>query len=228
MKLYQPTCWKPFQCTASQCGDNCCIGWEIDIDPNSYARYQAVSGAFGDTLRANIQSGETPCFKMIGERCAMLDGENLCQIYRRWGKEGLCQICRDHPLFTDTFGTRRQTGLGLCCEEAARLLFTDRKPLTLYAADTSEPRPEEVETILVERMTAVRDRLFALLHDRTVPINLRLCQVLIEAQEAQWIPGGGALAGAGTAAPQRARTSRCRPDGRQAGGEPGAGVGGAV
>ena len=92
MKLYQPTCWKPFQCTASQCGDNCCIGWEIDIDPNSYARYQAVSGAFGDTLRANIQSGETPCFKMIGERCAMLDGENLCQIYRRWGKEGLCQI----------------------------------------------------------------------------------------------------------------------------------------
>ncbi|MDO5594222.1 MAG: flagellin lysine-N-methylase, partial [Eubacteriales bacterium] len=107
MKLYQPTCWKPFQCTASQCGDNCCIGWEIDIDPNSYARYQAVSGAFGDTLRANIQSGETPCFKMIEERCAMLDGENLCQIYRRWGKEGLCQICRDHPLFTDTFGTRR-------------------------------------------------------------------------------------------------------------------------
>ena len=164
MKLYQPTCWKPFQCTASQCGDNCCIGWEIDIDPNSYARYQAVSGAFGDTLRANIQSGETPCFKMIGERCAMLDGENLCQIYRRWGKEGLCQICRDHPLFTDTFGTRRETGLGLCCEEAARLLFTDRKPLTLYAADTSEPEcPEEVETILVERMTAVRDRLFALL-----------------------------------------------------------------
>lgn len=111
MKLYQPTCWKPFQCTASQCGDNCCIGWEIDIDPNSYARYQAVSGAFGDTLRANIQSGETPCFKMIGERCAMLDGENLCQIYRRWGKEGLCQICRDHPLFTDTFGTRRETAL---------------------------------------------------------------------------------------------------------------------
>ena len=188
MKLYQPTCWKPFQCTASQCGDNCCIGWEIDIDPNSYARYQPVSGAFGDTLRANIQSGETPCFKMIGERCAMLDGENLCQIYRRWGKEGLCQICRDHPLFTDTFGTRRETGLGLCCEEAARLLFTDQKPLTLYAADTSEPDcPEEGVTILVERMTAVRDRLFALLHDRTVPINLRLCQVLIEAQEAQWI-----------------------------------------
>ena len=188
MQNAYPDYYPLFHCIADRCRHNCCIGWEIDIDPNSYARYQAVSGAFGDTLRANIQSGETPCFKMIGERCAMLDGENLCQIYRRWGKEGLCQICRDHPLFTDTFGTRRETGLGLCCEEAARLLFTDRKPLTLYAADTSEPEcPEEVETILVERMTAVRDRLFALLHDRTVPINLRLCQVLIEAQEAQWI-----------------------------------------
>ena len=83
MKLYQPTCWKSFQCTASQCSDNCCIGWEIDIDPDSYARYQALPGAFGQRVRASIQPGETPCFRMNGERCAMLNGENLCQIYRR-------------------------------------------------------------------------------------------------------------------------------------------------
>ena len=133
MKLYQPTCWKSFQCTASQCSDNCCIGWEIDIDPDSYARYQALPGDFGQRVRASIQPGETPCFRMNGERCAMLNGENLCEIYRRLGKEGLCQICHDHPLFTDTFGTRRETGLGLCCEEAARLLFAQPAPLTLYA-----------------------------------------------------------------------------------------------
>lgn len=188
MKLYQPTCWKSFQCTASQCSDNCCIGWEIDIDPDSYARYQALPGDFGEQVRASIQPGETPCFRMNGERCAMLNGENLCEIYRRLGKEGLCQICHDHPLFTDTFGTRRETGLGLCCEEAARLLFAQTEPLTLYATDTAEPEyPEEVEETLVEQMTALRDHLFRLLHDRTVPINLRLCQLLIEAQEAQWI-----------------------------------------
>lgn len=188
MKLYQPTCWKAFQCTASQCGDNCCIGWEIDIDPDSYARYQALPGSFGDTLRANIQPGETPCFRMNGERCAMLNEENLCEIYRRFGKEGLCQICYDHPLFTDTFGVRRETGLGLCCEEAARLLFAAPEPLRLYGTETAEAEyPDEVEPMLVERMTALRDRLFCLLHDRTVPVTLRICQVLIEAQEAQWI-----------------------------------------
>lgn len=60
MKLYQPACWKSFQCTASQCSDNCCIGWEIDIDPDSYARYQALPGAFGQRVRASIQPGRRP------------------------------------------------------------------------------------------------------------------------------------------------------------------------
>lgn len=92
MKLYQPTCWKSFQCTASQCSDNCCIGWEIDIDPDSYARYQALPGDFGQRVRASIQPGETPCFRMNGERCAMLNGENLCEIYRRLGKIGRAHV----------------------------------------------------------------------------------------------------------------------------------------
>lgn len=188
MKLYQPTCWRTFQCAASQCGDNCCIGWEIDIDPDSYARYQALSGPFGDTLRASIQMGETPCFRMKGERCVMLDEENLCQIYRRLGKEGLCQICRDHPLFTDTFGMRRETGLGICCEEAARLLFTAPAPWALDCVDTEEPeRPEEVEQPLVERILAIRERLLSLLEETSVPVFLRVSQVLLEAQEAQWL-----------------------------------------
>lgn len=68
------------------------------------------------------------------------------------------------------------------------MLFAQPEPLTLYATDTAEPEySEEVEEGLVTQMTALRDHLFHLLHDRTVPINLRLCQVLIEAQEAQWI-----------------------------------------
>lgn len=188
MKLYQPTCWSAFQCTASQCKDNCCIGWEIDIDSDSYARYQAVSDDFGAFLRAGIQAGEPPCFRMKGERCAMLDENNLCHIYRRFGKEGLCQICRDHPLFTDTFGMRRETGLGICCEEAARLLFTAQAPWELDCVDTEEPEhPAEVEQALVARMLALRERLFSLLERRKEPVFVRMGQVLLEAQEAQWL-----------------------------------------
>ena len=39
----------------------------------------------------------------------------------------------------------------------------------------------------IPKIKALWDAVLALLHDRTVPINLRLCKVLIGAQEAQWI-----------------------------------------
>ena len=35
MKIYVPDYYSEFSCIADKCSDNCCIGWEIDIDENS-------------------------------------------------------------------------------------------------------------------------------------------------------------------------------------------------
>ena len=47
MKHYRPAYYKDFRCIASECSDNCCIGWEIDIDEKSAAFYRSVGGDFG-------------------------------------------------------------------------------------------------------------------------------------------------------------------------------------
>ena len=40
MKLYAPTYYKNFKCIADACEHSCCIGWEIDIDPEALEKYE--------------------------------------------------------------------------------------------------------------------------------------------------------------------------------------------
>lgn len=40
MKCTYPKYYKDFKCTAESCSDNCCIGWEIDIDEKSQEGFE--------------------------------------------------------------------------------------------------------------------------------------------------------------------------------------------
>ena len=39
-----PAYYEEFQCVADACRHNCCIGWKIDIDEETAARYQKIPG----------------------------------------------------------------------------------------------------------------------------------------------------------------------------------------
>ena len=64
MILRMPEYCSKFICTADRCTDNCCIGWEIDIDEKSLEYYESVEGDFGEKLKNNI-SGEMYQYKGI-------------------------------------------------------------------------------------------------------------------------------------------------------------------
>ena len=49
-----PDYYNEFRCTAGNCRHSCCVGWEIDIDDESLARFSKEDGALGDELRKNI------------------------------------------------------------------------------------------------------------------------------------------------------------------------------
>ena len=44
-----PTYFNEFACIGGACEDNCCIGWEVDIDDESLEVYNSVGGEFGMT-----------------------------------------------------------------------------------------------------------------------------------------------------------------------------------
>lgn len=177
MKTYVPAYYKKFQCIADRCRHNCCIGWEIDIDEDSYSRYCGVQGPFGERLRAGMDtSSGSPCFRLgAGERCVFLNERGLCDIITQLGEEALCEICTLHPRYRHFFGDRIEMGLGLCCEEVCRILLHEREPqhLILLSEDGEQDLPLEEELDFY----TVRERMLAILQDRTRTYDERTAQL---------------------------------------------------
>lgn len=182
MKYHKPSFFDQFKCIGSACTDTCCAGWEIEVDETTAQGYLAEKGAFGDRLRREIGSepGEY-FFKLKNNRCPFLNKENLCDIFINLGEERLCDICREHPRFYNWFGDYTEVGLGLCCEEAERLLFSDSKPLTFVeevhtdASDLLDDESEECEQMLEERKA-----IFTILQNRKKNIGARLKRLLLQ------------------------------------------------
>ena len=181
MKVIAPRFFSAFHCIADRCSDSCCIGWEIDVDPESEAFYRAQSGEIGNRLRAALEAGADNVHFRLGtdERCPFLNGQNLCDLYIALGPEHLCAICREHPRFYSWWGSFVEAGLGLCCEEACRLLLADERPLTFVESENDAPDEAcELSENELSFLLEARGKLFSVLQDRSLPIEARLRRCL--------------------------------------------------
>ena len=177
MILRKPDFYDQFKCIASRCTDTCCVGWEIDIDEATQEVYRKVAGAFGERLRANIEDGH---FKLLPhDRCPFLDKENLCEVYQNLGEDALCDICTEHPRFVEVFGDILERGLGLCCEEAARLLLEGEGPLAFTCEECDEPEDEldDDDLDIRDQVLGEREWMFETLADQGSPFAERLYKV---------------------------------------------------
>ena len=117
-----PHYYKAFHCIASDCRDNCCVGgWEIDIDEETAQYYLSMEGEFGDRLRNSITRTDEYCFRLKDGKCPFLDSKCLCEIYQVLGEDKMGVVCTQFPRYTEYYGAVKETGIGLACEEAARI-----------------------------------------------------------------------------------------------------------
>lgn len=176
MKLTKPYFYDQFVCIADRCTDNCCIGWEIDIDEPAMQRFNAAQGEFGKRLRCAIHECDgvhTFAFGE-GERCALLRENGLCELILNMGEDSLCDICALHPRFFGWYNGLKEAGLGLCCEEVCRLLFSDSAPLSFVSQETDEEWEETCSQELLDTLLKARTELFGILQDRSQPLCQRL------------------------------------------------------
>lgn len=187
--IRRPSYYHQFHCIGSDCTDNCCIGWEIDINEETLAQYQQVSGPFSKKLRDSIaiptSDSENAHFILDAtQRCPFLNDKNLCEIFIQLGESQLCQICTDHPRFYTWLSNGREEGIGLCCEAAAKLILQPTGFPQWEIIQTAEDT--ETPDLLEQTLLSMRNKLFHLIKpDCFIPLDKKINHLYRTALEMQ-------------------------------------------
>lgn len=127
MKVLKPFYYDDFKCISNNCIDSCCIGWQINIDENTYKKYKKVKGVFGKELnnsinRVRVKNNRLDYGKMKlkDKRCSMLNEDNLCNVYINLGESYLCNTCKVYPRDINKYGEIYERNLNMSCPEVAR------------------------------------------------------------------------------------------------------------
>lgn len=125
-----------FKCIAGKCEETCCAGWYIAIDEPTLKKYKKVKKPeMKKRLDKEIvekKGGSVECaakIKLKNNRCAFLDKQNLCDIYKELGEGYLSETCTMYPRNTNDVGGRVELSLVLSCPEAARQILLDPQPI---------------------------------------------------------------------------------------------------
>lgn len=178
MKIFAPDYYAEFKCIADGCKHNCCIGWEIDIDCDTFSVYNKVGGKMGRRLKENIEfdGGAAHFILSENERCPFLNGDNLCDIILNLGEENLCQICADHPRYRNFFPAGEEIGVGLCCEAACRLVLSQKGEFKLI--EIADDGNDEAENEFEAEFFDFRQEMFELIKDCNYSLDARVLRLL--------------------------------------------------
>lgn len=185
MILKMPLYCKDFKCIADRCSDSCCIGWEIDIDETTADYYKSVGGEFGDKLGRCIDFDGQACFRLEDERCPFLDERNLCEIIINLGEDKLSEICTEHPHYYEWFDEVKEGGVGMCCEEASRLILSrggeDRFTETEISIESCDDYDSELYDLLLKARKNISD----IFRNSNIPLKTAVSSVLSYAEKLQ-------------------------------------------
>jgi lysine-N-methylase len=188
-RLIRPAYAESFRCIGSACEDSCCVGWRVDIDEATFAKYQSIAaGQMRAAIDANIlrsaesANGSKPRafahLKMLPSlRCPFHNADGLCQIQVEFGETYLSRTCASFPRVVYFIDKLEEKTLQLSCPEAARLVLTNPDLLAapgnngLFANwdDTGKGEPA-----LRSYFWPIREFAIALMRNRAYPLWQRI------------------------------------------------------
>ena len=179
MEIYAPDYYLKFKCIADKCRHSCCIGWDVYVDYETLQKYAREGSELGSRIRNALTELEDGIgFKMCQDgRCPFLDDSGLCDIITQKGDDLLCEICREHPRFYNFFSDRIETGIGLSCEEASRIITGAEAPAGLVGVSTvddEEYELQDIEKYVLENRAVI----FDILQRRDISLDERIDRIL--------------------------------------------------
>ena len=176
-----PDYYRQFRCTAGECEDTCCAGWQIAIDQKSLCRYWKEQGDYRKKLYGSIRWIQRVFQQDEEKRCAFLTEDNLCEMYQNLGKDSLCRTCRLYPRHIEEFEGVREVSLSISCPEVAKMLLERTEPVTfLNYEQEGEEELEGFDPFLYSKLLDARSLFMKMVQNRNLPImnRIMLCRGL--------------------------------------------------
>lgn len=173
MLIKQVSILKTFKCTGADCPANCCRGWKIPIDDDTYSKYITQKGGPGFVLRRSLdKKEELTSFKCgIRLRCPFWGADRLCGLQKRYGTDLMPRVCVEFPRQLSHFGSFCEETLYLACPEAARLFLKQAREKIPFGFEDSagepyyEPNTTNSDFDFLNYLLKTRDTLISMLEN---------------------------------------------------------------
>jgi lysine-N-methylase len=140
VKIRYPSYIKEFKCIGGNCSDNCCHGWEIHIDKNTFDKYVKIQNNIFVTdileniiVRKNCKNPKIDYgqIKLNTEtKCPFLRKDNYCSIHTNLGEDYLSKVCTTYPRIINKIDDCYELSLNVSCIEAARIILLNEEGIT--------------------------------------------------------------------------------------------------
>ncbi len=184
-----PDYYEKFKCAAGDCKDTCCAGWQIVIDEASMKKYKKFKGDYVWKVMGCVDWENGTFRQDENKRCAFLNKENLCELYKNAGEDSLCKTCREYPRHIEEFEGVREITLSMSCPEAARILMEQMEPVKFITVEKPEIKETEdfsdFDPFLFSILEDARREMLDILQNRDLPIKERTMLVLGMAHDMQ-------------------------------------------
>ncbi|MDR5587607.1 flagellin lysine-N-methylase [Clostridium aquiflavi] len=194
VKMIYPSYIEKFQCIGGKCEDNCCIGWDIDIDKETFKKYHKVKD---ETMKKmfqknvhnnkyctneNLDYGRIKLNKV--KRCPFLDDDNYCLIQGKFGEDYLSSVCTQFPRVLNKVDDHYEICLDSACPEASRIILGSKEKIEFKESERNlgkytmsgvlNTRSSEFKDTPIKYFKEIRDFSIKIVQNRNLNISSRL------------------------------------------------------
>ena len=157
-----------FKCIADKCKFTCCSGWDINIDSNTYEKWNKEKNKCKDILNKLkfIDNDYIIINKKTNDTCPFLDNRRLCNIVKSNGDEYLSLTCQRFPRIENTFEGIKEFTLSCSCPEVVDIIGKIEEEIILVNCNNDDTDiPIEIK---------IRDTIIKIIKEKNLNIESKL------------------------------------------------------
>ena len=160
------TGYNEFNCIADKCKFTCCSGWDINIDNNTYGKWNKEKSKCTYILEKIrvIDSEYIIVDKKTKDSCPFLDEKGLCNIVKENGDEYLSLTCQSFPRIENVFEEIRELTLSCSCPEVIDIIEKSKDEVKLIISNKTNEVDLPIEI-------KIRDTIIKIIKEKDLSIE---------------------------------------------------------